>query len=106
MAIQLAALEEVGERDLLDARGPPIGEELFAADSFQQRGRHDQPAEPEGGGERLARRAGALAVIRTVLRARTLAAGSAPPTASQPQRAVTPSRPDGGVLSATDARQW
>ena len=36
VAVELAALEEVGERELVHARGPAVGEHLLAADGLQQ----------------------------------------------------------------------
>ena len=58
VAVELAALEEVRERLLADPLGAHVGQVLLAADRLEQRRRDDEPAEPQRGRERLARRAG------------------------------------------------
>ena len=59
MAVELAALEEVGERVLVDPVRAAVGEHLLARGRRRRSAAgHDQPAEPQRGRERLARRAG------------------------------------------------
>ena len=58
VAVELAAGDEVRERVLLDPRRALVGEVLLAGGSARRGARDDEPAEPQRGRERLARRAG------------------------------------------------
>src|SRR4029453_7092248 len=49
MAVQLAAVEEVAECVLVDARRPPIGKVLLFGDGIQQQTWDDQPPDPKRG---------------------------------------------------------
>ena len=55
--VELAALDEVGERQLVERRRAHVGRLLRLGDRLDEPRRHDQPAEPQPGRERLARRA-------------------------------------------------
>ena len=54
MAIELAAGEEVGERQLVQDRRSAVGQQLGRAQRLDEVPRHDDPAEPKAGSERLA----------------------------------------------------
>ena len=58
VAVELAAVEEVGERELVEHRRAAIGEQLGLGDALDELRREDEPAEPEPGRERLAGGAG------------------------------------------------
>ena len=58
VAVEVAARQELGERDLLDPGRPAVGQELLLAHRREQPRRHDEPAEPKRRRQRLARRAG------------------------------------------------
>ena len=56
--VEFTVGEEVSEGELVDASRSVVGEQLLVADRFEQYGWHDEPAEPQRRGERLAGRAG------------------------------------------------
>ena len=55
VAIELAAVQEVGEGELIEDGRAAIGELLGVGDASTRRGGHDEPAQPQPGRERLAR---------------------------------------------------
>src|SRR5215469_2019258 len=58
VAVEFAPVKEVGKRVLLDPRRAPVGEQLLVHDRLKQRGRDDEPSEPEGRSQCLADRPG------------------------------------------------
>ena len=61
--VELAAAQELGERELFDHRRPAIDVELSRSELLGQLAGRDHPAEAQAGGERLARRPGIHDVI-------------------------------------------
>ncbi|GIF66197.1 hypothetical protein Ais01nite_42320 [Asanoa ishikariensis] len=55
--VELAVREEVGERELVHGRRATVGLHLGRGELVDQAGRRDQPADPQPGRQRLARRA-------------------------------------------------
>ena len=56
VVVELAALDDVGERELVERRGAHVRGDLGGDQRVDHRGRGDQPAEPQPRGEDLARR--------------------------------------------------
>ena len=56
--VELAAVEKVGERELLETGGALVGEHLRLGDRVDEHVGEDEPAETKGRGEGLAQRAG------------------------------------------------
>ena len=54
MPVELAAHQEIGERELVECRRSPVGEVFGGGDVVHQVRRHDHPAETQAGRERLA----------------------------------------------------
>jgi hypothetical protein len=62
--VELAAAQQLGQGQLFEGRGAPVGRDLRVTQGGGEPGRRDEPAEPDSGRERLARRAGVDDAVR------------------------------------------